>query len=248
MPIEEFLPRVNRPSRYVGGERGSVRKDPQAVEVAVALAFPDVYEVGMSHLGFAILYHVLNALPWAAAERAYAPWPDMEGCLRAAGRPLASLESDRPLGEFDIIGFTLQYELSFSNVLNMLDLAGVPRRRDERGENHPLVVVGGPCAFNPEPLADFIDCAVLGDGEEAVVELAEAVRTARQAGEGRQALLERLARIEGVYLPSLFAVDYRPDGRLAAVRPLRPGYEKVRRRILADLETAPFPPPPSYRS
>ncbi len=241
MPIDEFLPKVNRPSRYLGGERGSIRKDPARTEVAFALAFPDVYEVGMSHLGFAILYHIVNALDWAAAERVFAPWPDMEAQLRGAGRPLASLESDRPLGDFDIVGFTLQYELSYSNVLNMLDLAGIPRRREERGDNHPLIVVGGPCAGNPEPLADFIDVAVIGDGEEAVVELLAAVRAAKQAGENRAVLLERLAKIEGVYVPAFFAVDYQPDGRIDTIRPLKPGYAGVRRRILPDLESAPFP-------
>jgi radical SAM family uncharacterized protein/radical SAM-linked protein len=244
MKLEDVLPRVSRPSRYLGGEPGSLRKDPAQVDTTFALAFPDVYEVGMSHLGFAILYHVLNALEGVAAERVYAPWPDMEEHLRAAGAPLVSLESERPLGQFDIVGFTLQYELSYSNILNMLDLAGIPRRRGDRDENAPLIVVGGPCAFNPEPLADFIDCAVIGDGEEAVVELCEAVRASRAAGESRDLLLERLAAIEGIYVPSLFAVDYREDGRLAAIRPLREGYEKVSRRFLTDLDAAPYPTSP----
>ncbi len=244
MSIEQFLPKVNRPSRYLGGELGSIHKEPGQSEVTLALAFPDVYEVGMSHLGLAILYHIVNGLDWAAAERVFAPWPDLEGELRAAGQPLASLESDRPLGDFDVVGFTLQYELSYSNVINMLDLAGIPRRRRDRDATHPLIVVGGPCAFNAEPLADFIDVAVLGDGEEAVVELLAAVRAAKGAGEGREALLERLALLDGLYLPSLFAVDYRDDGRIAEVRALKPGHDRVRRRILADLESAPFPPSP----
>jgi radical SAM family uncharacterized protein/radical SAM-linked protein len=244
MQISDVLPQVTRPSRYLGGEMGSIHKDPASVEVTLALAFPDVYEVGMSHLGFAILYHILNGLDWAAAERAYAPWPDMQEHLRQADTPLASLESERPLGQFDILGFTLQYELSYSNVLSMLDLAGIPRRRERRGENDPLIMVGGPCAFNPEPLADFIDCAVIGDGEEAVVEVAEAVRAAKQSGQGRQQLLSRLAAIDGVYVPSLFAIDYQGDGRIAAIRPLQKDYEKVRRRFLADLDGAPYPTAP----
>ncbi|WP_035058104.1 TIGR03960 family B12-binding radical SAM protein [Desulfuromonas sp. TF] len=244
MKLEDVLPRVSRPSRYLGGELGSLRKDPAQVDINFALAFPDVYEVGMSHLGFAILYHVLNGLEGVAAERVYAPWPDMEEHLRSSGAPLVSLESERPLGEFDIIGFTLQYELSYSNILNMLDMAGVPRRRRERDESAPLVVVGGPCAFNPEPLADFIDCAVIGDGEEAVVELCEAVRAGRAAGESRERLLERLAAIDGIYVPSLFAVDYQEDGRLAAIRPLKEGYDRVRRRFLADLDAAHYPTSP----
>ncbi|OHB30393.1 MAG: B12-binding domain-containing radical SAM protein [Desulfuromonadaceae bacterium GWC2_58_13] len=244
MQTSDVLPQVSRPSRYLGGEMGSIHKNPESVEITLALAFPDVYEVGMSHLGFAILYHALNRLDWVAAERAYAPWPDMQEHLRQTATPLASLESERPLGQFDIVGFTLQYELSYSNILGMLDLAGIPRRRDRRGERDPLIMVGGPCAFNPEPLADFFDCAVIGDGEEAVVEVAEAVRAAKKAGETRPQLLQRLAAIEGVYVPALFAVDYHADGRIAAIRPLQDGYARVRRRFLADLDGAPYPTAP----
>ena len=223
---------------------GSIHKEGAGIEVRIALAFPDVYEVGMSHLGFAILYHILNGLDWAAAERAYAPWPDLEAKLREAKLPLTSLEDERPLGEFDLVGFTLQYELSYSNILNMLDLAGIPRRRADRNGSHPLIVVGGPCAFNPEPLADFIDCAVIGDGEEAVVEVAAALRAAKREGIDRAALLERLAEIEGVYVPSHFAVAYHPDGTIAAITPLHPGRTRVRRRFLADLDKAPAPTAP----
>ena len=244
MKIDAVLARINRPSRYLGDELGSIHKDLSRVDLSIALAFPDVYEVGMSHLGLPILYHVLNGIDGIAAERVYAPWPDFEAELRAAGAPLVSLESRRPLADFDIVGFTLQYELSYSNVLNMLDLAGIPRRRSERGAASPLVVVGGPCAFNPEPLADFIDCAVIGDGEEAVVELCEALRASRAAGEDRATLYRRLAAIEGVYVPALFDVDYRDDGTLAAIRPLLDGHETVRRRFLNDLEDAPYPSAP----
>jgi len=244
MKHDNVLSQVSRPSRYFGGELGSIKKNPDEVEVAVALAFPDVYEVGMSHLGLAILYHALNRLDWAAAERVYAPWPDFEAHLRTTKTELASLETERPLRQFDIVGFTLQYELSYTNLLNMLDLAGIPRRHELRGENHPLVVVGGPCAFNPEALADFFDCAVIGDGEEAVVELCAAVRAAKKNGESRAALLERLSAIEGIYVPSFFAVDYRPDGRIAATTPLRQEYTKVRRRFLADLENSEYPTSP----
>jgi radical SAM family uncharacterized protein/radical SAM-linked protein len=244
MNHDKILSRISRPSRYLGGELGSIKKNPAGVDVSVALAFPDVYEVGMSHLGLAILYHVLNGLDWVAAERVYAPWPDFEEHLRATRTELASLETERPLRRFDVVGFTLQYELSYTNLLNMLDLAGIPRRREQRGENDPLVVVGGPCAFNPEALADFIDCAVIGDGEEAVVELCTAVRKAKKEGGNRAALLDRLSTIEGIYVPSLFAVDYRPDGTIAAITPRRPGYAKVRRRFLADLESAEYPTSP----
>jgi radical SAM family uncharacterized protein/radical SAM-linked protein len=235
---------LHRPTRYLGGELGSIRKSPEATELTFALAFPDVYEVGMSHLGSSILYHILNGQPWLAAERVYAPWPDMEGSLRAAGEPLCSLESQRPLADFDILGFSLQYELSYTNILNMLDLAGIPRRRQERGENAPLLVVGGPGAYNPEPLADFIDCALLGDGEEAIVELCTAVRASKACGEKRADLLARLAAIEGVYVPAFFAVDHAADGEVTAIRPLREGCPKVRRRFLADLELSPYPSRP----
>ncbi len=244
MALDDFLPRVARPSRYLGGEKGSIRKNPDQVDVTFALAFPDVYEVGMSHLGFAILYHALNSVEWIAAERVYAPWPDLEEELRKAAEPLASLESERPLRRFDLVGFTLQYELSYTNIVTMLDLAAIPRRRDARAEGDPLVVVGGPCAFNPEPLADFIDCAVVGDAEEAVVELCEAVRASKAKGESRAALLERLASIEGVYVPAFFEVSHLEDGRVEAIRPLRPGYDKVHRRFVADLESAPYPTDP----
>ncbi|MDT8441622.1 MAG: TIGR03960 family B12-binding radical SAM protein [Desulfuromonadales bacterium] len=235
------LYQLQQPARYLGGERGSVQKDWAAVDVTFALAFPDVYEVGMSHIGSAILYRVLNDVPWIAAERSYAPWPDREAQLRAAGQPLSSLESGRSLGDFDIVGFSLQYELSYSNVLTMLDLAGLPLRAAERTATMPLVVVGGPCAFNPEPLADFIDCALIGDAEEAVVELCAALRASKQAGEDRPALLRRLAAIEGVYVPAHFAVSYQPDGRIAAIEALAGQRSTVRRRVLVDLDAAPYP-------
>jgi len=244
MANESSLYQLNRPARYLGGERGSVRKDLSQVDVTIALAFPDVYEVGMSHIGSAILYRVLNDKPWIAAERSYAPWPDREAQLRGDGTPLTSLESGRALADFDIIGFSLQYELSYTNVLLMLDLSGLPMRAAERGKQTPLIVVGGPCAFNPEPLADFIDCAVIGDGEEVVVELCDAVRSSRAAGENRAGLLRRLAAIEGIYVPSHFTVNYLADGRIAEITAADPQQPKVRRRVLADLDSAPYPEQP----
>ncbi|ABA89823.1 radical SAM domain iron-sulfur cluster-binding oxidoreductase, DUF2344-containing [Syntrophotalea carbinolica DSM 2380] len=235
MNLDEFLHQVSRPARYLGDELGSVRKDWQSIDVTLALAFPDVYEVGMSHIGLPLLYHAVNDLDWALAERVYAPWPDLEADLRKGGLPLTSLESRRALADFQILGFTLQYELSYSNVLNMLEMGGIPLRRDQRGEGDPLIVAGGPGALNPEPLADFIDCAVVGDGEEAIVELCQAVRASRLAGEERAALLRRLAAIEGVYVPSLFDVTYHADGTVAAIRPLDAARDRVRRRVIADL-------------
>jgi len=244
MRLNEPLSRVARPSRYLGGELGSIRKNPSDVEVTFALAFPDVYEVGMSHVGSAILYQALNRIEWVAGERVYAPWPDMEEELRAANLPLASLESERSLAEFDMVGFTLQYELCYSNVLNMLDLGGIPLRREDRGPQHPLVVVGGPCAFNPEPLADFIDFALIGDAEEALEEICSAVRLAKQQGLTRSELLDNLRQIEGIYIPSFFKVEYRNDGRLSALEPIKDDYSQVRRRFVADLDKIPYPTAP----
>jgi len=230
---------VEKPARYMGGEMGSVRKD--VAELRIALAFPDVYEVGMSHLGLRILYHILNAVDGIAAERVYAPWPDREQQMREAGERLATLETATQLADCDLIGFTLQYELSYSNILNMLRLAEIPLLASDRGDGFPLVIAGGPCAYNPEPLAPFFDAVLLGDGEEATLEIAEAVRQAKRAGEGRPALLERLSRIEGVYIPSFFEPSYNPDGTIAGIEVLAGGKERVRRRFLSDLDAAPFP-------
>lgn len=241
MAHDSSLYQLNRPARYLGGELGSISKDWAAVDVTFALAFPDVYEVGMSHIGSAILYRILNDAPWIAAERAYAPWPDREAQLRATGEPLATLETGRSLADFDIVGFSLQYELCYSNVLTMLNLAGLPLRAADRPDRSPLVIVGGPCAFNPEPLADFIDCAVIGDGEEVIIELCEAVRAGKAAGETRAALLERLANIEGIYVPSHFTVAYRSNGCVATITPHNPERPTARRRVLADLNSAPYP-------
>jgi radical SAM family uncharacterized protein/radical SAM-linked protein len=235
---------LSRPARYLGGERGSVCKDWTQTDVTFALAFPDVYEVGMSHIGSAILYRVLNDTPWIAAERSYTPWPDREAQLRSDGVQLSSLESGRSLADFDIIGFSLQYELCYSNVLMMLDLSGLPMRASERSEQAPLIIVGGPCAFNPEPLADFFDCAVIGDGEEVVLELCAAVRASKAAGESRAKLLKRLAAIEGIYVPSHFTVTYLANGRVATITANDPQQPKVRRRVLADLDSAAYPEQP----
>ncbi len=241
--ISDLL-QLDKPARYLGGELGSIRKDWNKVDITFALAFPDVYEVGMSHLGSAILYQTLNDVDWIAAERSYAPWPDREEQLLASSTPLTTLESGRSLADFDLVGFSLQYELSCTNVLTMLTLAGIPWHASERSLDDPLIVVGGPCAFNPEPLADFIDCALIGDAEEAVIELCAAVRDSKAAGEDRQELLLRLARIEGIYVPAHFAVDYQNDGRIAGITALNPERPQVRRRVLADLDTAPFPTRP----
>lgn len=221
---------------------GSVRV-PES-EVTFVLAFPDVYEVGMSHLGFQILYGVLKTAPWIAPERAYAPWPDMEQMLRDSGQPLCTLESRVSLAAADVVGFTLQYELSYTNILNMLDLAEIPMAASERGEGFPLILGGGPGAYNPEPLADFFDAFLIGDGEEAVLEIASAVREWKGSGAPKSELLQTLAAIEGVYVPSFFEVSYHEDGRIAAIEPLDRNRPRVRRRFVSDLDRALFPDTP----
>ncbi|WP_316348947.1 TIGR03960 family B12-binding radical SAM protein [Desulfuromonas acetoxidans] len=240
----DALLHINRPARYIGGEAGSIHKDPSQVELRFALAFPDTYEIGMSHLGSAILYRALNAQSWIGAERSYCPWPDMAAEMRDQGIPLLSLESQTPLGEFDLIGFSLQYELCYTNVLTMLKLAGIPLRRDQRNDSHPLIVVGGPCAYNPEPLADFIDLALIGDGEEAIIELCQAVRDSRHAGENRQQCYDRLKQIDGIYLPHLFEFHYDDEGHIQERKALDAQIKKVTRRFITDLDSAIYPDKP----
>ena len=213
---------VEKPARYMGGEMGSIRKD--AADLRIALAFPDVYEVGMSHLGLRILYHILNAVEGIAAERVFAPWPDMEQQMQDAGAQLATLETATPLADCDIIGFTLQYELSYTNILNMLRLAGIPLLATDRDGAFPLVIAGGPCAYNPEPLAPFFDAVLLGDGEEAVLEIAEAVRSAKtRRCEPRPQLLERLAASKGSTSPLSLSRSYHPDGTIAGIEASQAG-------------------------
>jgi radical SAM family uncharacterized protein/radical SAM-linked protein len=236
---ERILPLVEKPGRYLGNERGAVRKDLGAVRVRIALAFPEVYEIAQSHLGLQILYDVLNRRPDVAAERAYAPWIDLEALLRARGLPLVSLESHLPLRDFHVIGFSLQYELTYTNLLTMLELGGIPLRAAARTPADPLVVAGGPCAFNPEPLAPFLDAVVLGDGEEVVGQIADAVAAWDRVD--RRALLQAVAAIPGCYVPAFFAPHHGADGTVAGVVPLDPARPRVRKRILPDLDR--FPPP-----
>jgi radical SAM family uncharacterized protein/radical SAM-linked protein len=233
---DHFLARVQRPSRYLGTEVNVPSKHWNACELRVALAFPDVYEVGMSHVGLPLLYEALNRLEWAGAERVYAPWPDMESYIRSHRLPLASLESATPLDRFDIVGFSLQYELSYTNVLTMLELGGIPPLAAERDSRSPLVVGGGPCAFNPEPLAPFFDAFALGDAEELIVEIAETVLAWKREGGSRLELLRELSMLDGMYVPEFFRPVYEKDGRLAAVVPNVPERARVRKRVLPDLE------------
>ncbi len=233
--FEALLARVNKPARYIDGEWNAVHKDWEAARVRLALLYPDVYEVGMSHLGLQILYHVVNSHPDYLAERCYAPWTDMEAELRRAGAPLTSLESRRPLSDFDVIGITLPYELTYTNALNMLDLAGIPPRAADRTDDHPLVIGGGPGAANPEPMADFFDAILVGEGEEALLEILEASHG------GRAEALARLAAIPGVYVPSRYQYSPAGAGPVGAVTPVNGAQCPITRRYVADLDAAPFP-------
>ncbi|HEX7416119.1 MAG TPA: TIGR03960 family B12-binding radical SAM protein, partial [Smithellaceae bacterium] len=199
--FDELLLSSEKPSRYIGAEVNSIRKE--KADISFLLAFPDTYEVGMSHLGLQILYSILNEIPYVAAQRCFAVWPDRERQLRLRKLPLTSLESQTPLANFDIIGFSLQYELSYTNVLNMLDLGGIPLARIERKENHPLIIAGGPCCFNPAPLVDFIDAFVIGEGEEVVAEITALIRTCKKQGLPKHDLISRLAQIPGIYVPAI---------------------------------------------
>jgi radical SAM family uncharacterized protein len=238
--LDHVLPSVTRPARYTGGEWNSIVKDWDAIDVKMALLYPDLYEIGMSNLGLSILYHLVNMQPKALVERAYAPWADMEAEMRKASIPLLSLESKRPLKDFDIVGFSLGYELTYTNVLNMLDLAGIPLLAAERSDSHPLVIAGGSCALNAEPMAEFIDLFVLGEGEEVLLEFLETFRRWKLEGSRRkEELLREAANIAGIYAPSLYQVDYGDDGSVVRIAPTIRGLSpSVRRRVIANL-----PPP-----
>ena len=241
-PYAAFIDRVEKPARYSGGEVGSVVKDWASVEAKVCLAFPDIYDIGMSHLGFKFLYKILNDDPRTLAERCYAPWSDMEAQLRQRGLPLVALESARPLRDFDVVGFSLQFELTYSNILTMLDLGGVPLRSADRGEEDPLVIAGGPTATHPEPIAAFIDAFVIGDGEAKATEVALTWTTLKKAGVPRAERLIALARLGAVYVPSLYAVSVNPDTGLEVVTgPTIPGLPFPIMRSIVDLDKYPFP-------
>jgi len=239
---QPWFSRITRPSRYLGGEVNSITKDPSGTDVSIVLAFPDVYEVGMSHLGLKILYNILNSQPWLAAERAFSPWVDLEEEMRRRKVLLTTLESGRPLSDFDIIGVSLQYELSYTNVLNMLDLSRISFLARERSDESPLVIAGGPACFNPEPVAELFDVMVIGDGEEATLEICRTVRNAKYHNKvDRKELLEQLSHIKGVYAPSFFSVQYRSNGSISAVEPLVSHCQIVEKAVLPDIDDFPFP-------
>jgi len=237
--LQTLLTNVQKPGRYVGEEWNSITKDWDKVQLKLALAYPDTYEIGMSNLGLAIIYDLVNKHKDFVAERVYAPWIDMEEAMRKANVPLFSLETRHTLDEFDIIGFSLQYELTYTNMLNMLDLGGIPILACERAPDVPLVIAGGSCTYNPEPLAEFFDLFVIGEGEEVLLELLESMRdwkTSRAPADARRALLLHLAQIPGIYVPSFYQASYNPDQTLAETAPKRQEVPShIRKRIMPRL-------------
>lgn len=240
--VEKFLLQVQKPSRYAGGELGSIVKDRKNIDVRFAFCFPDNYDVGMSHLGMKILYSITNKRENYWCERVFAPWTDFEKIMRENDIPLYALESFDPVKDFDFIGFTLQYELSYTNILNMLDLAGVPVLAKDRGENlAPIVVAGGPCVCNPEPLADFFDIFILGEGEEVNLELMDVYNDMKKKNASRSQFLEKAAQIEGIYVPSLYEIEYNEDNTIKSVSPLKNAPPKIKKRIIKDMDSVYYP-------
>lgn len=241
LTLDSILPYVEKPARYIGNEINSIIKPCSQVALRFGLAFPDVYEIGTSYLGFQILYSIINSLPQVQGERIFAPWPDMEAKMRETGLALYGLETKTSLAQFDIVGFTLQYELGYTNILNMLDLAGISPLAAERTDL-PLVIAGGPGAFNPEPLADFIDAFVLGDGEEVVQEIVQVVLAAKRCGQGKEEILKKLAKLQGVYVPVFYTPKYDDTGAFIGTDPDHSGLPlKVKKRMLGNFSEFPLP-------
>lgn len=236
--LDNMLKKVEKPARYIGGEVNSIKKDPEKVSVRMGFAFPDTYEIGMSYMGLQILYNILNKNDDIYCERVFAPAMDMEELMRECGRELFTLETFTPVKELDILGFTLQYELSYTNVLNMLQLGNIPLKSCDRGEEHPVIIAGGPCAYNPEPLADFIDVFLIGDGEE----LLEQVCIAKKDTSSKEEFLKKISAYNGVYVPSFYDVEYNEDGTVKAYNKVWDGApDRVKRAVISDLDKAEFP-------
>lgn len=240
--IKHILARVEKPGRYTGGEYGELIKDKSQIEVRMAFCFPDTYEIGMSNLGVKILRHCLNKKDYLWCERCYAPWDDMEKEMRREGIPLYALESGDDIKDFDIVAFTLQYELSYTNAVNMLQLAGIPLFAAERGEEHPLIIAGGPCAYNPEPMADFVDIFSIGEGEETLCELADLYRECKKNGTPKAELLKKASQIKGMYVPSLYSVEYNENGTIKDFKPVEDGVPAViEKTFITDMDSVEFP-------
>jgi radical SAM family uncharacterized protein len=239
--FDEVLPRVSRPGQYAGAERNIIVKDHASVDIKVALAFPDTYAIGMSHLGLRILYHIINEREDACAERVFAPWTDMEDELRRRELPLVTLETFTPLDRFDVVGFSMQYELGFTNLLNMLELARIPRLTAERSISDPVILGGGSITLAMEPVAPFFDAILVGDAEDVIHRALDTIKEWRRSGRPRADLHARLAIIPGMYVPSLYEVDYHADGTIARIVNLPPAPATIPKTTVWDLENAPFP-------
>ena len=239
---DDILLKVEKPARYTGGEVNSVMKDKNQVDIRFAMCFPDVYEIGMSHLGLQILYDMFNRREDTWCERVFSPWTDLDAVMRERQIPLFALESQEPVKNFDFLGITLQFEMCYTNILQVLDLSGIPLSAGERTMDDPFVIGGGPCAVNPEPLAEFFDLFYIGDGETVYYQLLDAYREWKQSGLGRKAFLEMAAEIEGIYVPSFYEVTYREDGTLASFEPVNPhAKSRIRRQVVGDMSTASYP-------
>lgn len=238
--LERILPNVEKPGRYIGGEYNQIVKEPESVEIRVALAFPDVYEVGMSFLGYRLFYELVNNLAWAEAERIFAPWIDMEKEMRENGVPLFSLENHSPLTDFDLVCFSLQHEMCYTNILNMLDLGGIPIRGEDRDDSSPIVIAGGPCAAVPEPLAPFIDAFVIGEGEEVLIEIMGVIRQARESGLSREDTLKKLSALGGVYIPEFYEVKYQ-DKKIIGFNPKHDDIPKMIYKRAIDFKNGQYP-------
>lgn len=242
--LDRILPKVKTPAQYVGGERHHIAKDHSGVDLKVALAFPDTYTIGMSHLGLQILYHMINAREDALAERVFAPWIDMESALRARDLPLYTLETFTPLNQFDVVGFSMQYELCYTNFLNMLELGGIPRRTENRSIGDPVILGGGSISLAMEPVAPFFDAILVGDAEDVIDDILDIVRDWRRSGTPRSELHAALCRIPGIYVPSLYNVSYNDDGTVAAIANAAPAPRWVGKTTVEDFENAPYPTRP----
>lgn len=239
--IERILPKVQKPARYTGGEYGQIMKDKSKVDLRFALCFPDTYEIGMSNLGMRILYGVLNNMDGVWCERVFEPWRDMADEMRKANIPLYALESGDAIKDFDIIGFSVGYEMSYLGILDMLDLAGIPLKSKDRTGLTPIVFAGGTCMYNPEPIADFIDLAVIGEGEEADAELTELYRRAKNSGWSKEKFLTEAAKIEGIYVPSFYEYEYKDDGTIKSITAINGAPQTVTKRIIQNLDESYFP-------
>ena len=239
---DDILLKVEKPARYTGGEVNSVMKDKNQVDIRFAMCFPDVYEIGMSHLGLQILYDMFNRREDTWCERVFSPWTDLDAVMRKRQIPLFALESQEPVKDFDFLGITLQFEMCYTNILQVLDLSGIPLSAGERTMDDPFVIGGGPCAVNPEPLAEFFDLFYTGDGETVYYQLLDAYREWKQSGLDRNVFLEMAAEIEGIYVPSFYEVTYREDGTLASFEPVNPhAKSRIRRQVVRDVSTASYP-------